>query len=109
MIKILLFASLLIGSCFGYSAKGMVAYKKLCSHCHGPAFKGAAMLFSEEWDEVFKNRAKKLKYLHKTFPKAIKKIESNYFKRRSQYLKNFLHNNARYMGVVRSCDGLNCG
>ncbi|WP_201338634.1 MULTISPECIES: hypothetical protein [unclassified Nitratiruptor] len=94
---------------FGYSSKGMNAYKKLCSLCHGPAFKGAAMLNSDEWDAMFANGAKKLRTLHKEFPKALKKLNSSYFKRRGKYLHKFLHNNGRDFGVVRSCDGLNCG
>ena len=94
---------------FAYSAKGMVAYKKLCSHCHGPAFKGAAMLNSDEWKDLFANQAKKLKKIHSNIPKAMKKLKSRYFKRRGEYLYRFLFKNARDFGVVRSCDGLNCG
>jgi len=107
-MKTLLMLTLSI-ACFAYSARGMVAYKKLCSFCHGPAFKGAAMLNSDEWDEVFARDAKKLKEIHKNDPNAMKKLDSSYFKRRSKYLRRFLHNNGRDMGVVRSCDGLNCG
>ncbi|BCD61017.1 MULTISPECIES: hypothetical protein [unclassified Nitratiruptor] len=94
---------------FGYGAKGLNAYKKLCVHCHGPAFKGAAMLYSDEWTQMFAENAKRLRKVHKDNPKAMKYIDSNYFIRRAKYLKRFLKNNARDMGVVRSCDGLNCG
>ncbi len=92
-----------------YSAKGLNAYKKLCVHCHGPAFKGAAMMYSDEWSELFADGAKKLKKIHADNQKAMKYLEMNYFKRRGKHLKRFLMNNARDMGVVRSCDGLNCG
>jgi len=94
---------------FAYSSKGMVTYKKLCSSCHGPAFKGAAMLESEEWENMFSDNAKKLKSIHKNDKEAMKKLKSKYFKRRIKDLKRFMMNNARDMGVVRSCDGLNCG
>ena len=94
---------------FGYSAKGLNAYKKLCVHCHGPAFKGAAMLYSDEWKEIFANNAEKLRNIHKDDPKAMRYLNTNYFKRRINNLMRFLKNNARDMGVVRSCDGLNCG
>ncbi len=92
-----------------YSAKGMTAYKKLCKQCHGSGFKGAAMLTSDEWDEMFKAEAKRLKKVHKNDPDAEKILNSSYFKRRMDALGKFLHNNASDMGVVRSCDGLNCG
>ena len=94
---------------FAYSAKGLNAYKKLCVHCHGPAFKGAAMMYSDEWSDLFANGAMKLKKVHADNKKAMRYLETNYFKRRGKYLKHFLMNNARDMGVVRSCDGLNCG
>lgn len=92
-----------------YSAKGMVAYKKLCKHCHGSGFKGAAMLTSDEWEEMFVKKAKKLKEVHKSDSEANKVMESPYFKRRMDALGRFLRNNGNDMGVVRSCDGLNCG
>ncbi|BAF70842.1 hypothetical protein [Nitratiruptor sp. SB155-2] len=94
---------------FGYGAKGLNAYKKLCVHCHGPAFKGAAMLYSDEWMQMFADNAKKLREVHKDDPKAMEYLKLRYFERRSKYLMRFLKNNARDMGVVRSCDGLNCG
>ncbi|WP_200762838.1 hypothetical protein [Nitrosophilus alvini] len=107
------YSMLIIAACatlsFGYSSQGMTAYKKLCSKCHGPAFKGAAMLNSDEWVEIFGNNAAKLRELHKKYPKALKKIDSGYFKRRAIHLQKFMKNNGRDMGVVRSCDGLNCG
>ena len=108
MKRFILFFTLAILA-HAYSAKGMVAYKKLCSYCHGPAFKGAAMLNSDEWEELFANDAAKLKALHKNNKEAMKKLKSSYFKRRFKYLAPFLRNNGRDMGVVRSCDGLNCG
>jgi len=92
-----------------YSAKGMITYKKLCKHCHGSGFKGAAMLESDEWEEMFENRAKKLKKVHSNEPSAMKVLNSGYFKRNFEALGKFLRNNGRDMGVVRSCDGLNCG
>ncbi|WP_457592088.1 hypothetical protein [Hydrogenimonas sp.] len=92
-----------------YSAKGMVAYKKLCKHCHGSGFKGAAMLTSDGWDEMFASKAKKLKAVHSGDEDAKKVLDSPYFKRRIESLGKFLHNNGSDMGVVRSCDGLNCG
>lgn len=92
-----------------YSAKGMVAYKKLCKQCHGSGFKGAAMCESEEWEEYFAKGAKKLKVLHARDSEAKKVFESGYFKRHFKTLGNFLRNNGRDMGVVKSCDGMNCG
>ncbi|WP_456451497.1 hypothetical protein [Hydrogenimonas sp.] len=92
-----------------YSAKGMVAYKKLCKQCHGSGFKGAAMCESDEWADYFADGAKKLKAAHRSEPEAQKVMGSNYFKRHFQTLGNFLKNNGRDMGVVRSCDGMNCG
>jgi len=92
-----------------YSAKGMVAYKKLCKHCHGSGFKGAAMLTSDEWEEMFVKEAKRLKELHENDAEAKKVMESPYFERRKDALGRFLRNNGSDMGVVRSCDGLNCG
>ncbi|BBG65474.1 hypothetical protein NNO_0771 [Hydrogenimonas sp.] len=92
-----------------YSAKGMVSYKKLCKQCHGSGFKGAAMLTSDEWEEMFEDRAKRLKEVHKDDPDAGKVMKSPYFKRRMEALGRFLRNNGSDMGVVRSCDGLNCG
>jgi len=92
-----------------YSAKGMVTYKKLCKQCHGSGFKGAAMLESDEWEEMFMNNAAKLKKVHANEPDAVKVLDSGYFKRHFEALGKFLRNNGRDMGVVRSCDGLNCG
>ncbi len=92
-----------------YSAKGMVTYKKLCKHCHGSGFKGSSMLTSDEWEEVFANGAKKLKRIHADDPDAKKAIDSKYFKRHYESLGKFLRNNGSDMGVVRSCDGMNCG
>ncbi|RUM46020.1 MAG: hypothetical protein DSY46_01155 [Hydrogenimonas sp.] len=96
-------------SLHAYSAKGMVAYKKVCKQCHGSGFKGASMLESDEWEEMFEKRAEKLKRVHADDPDATRVLNSNYFKRHYQSLGNFLRNNGRDMGVVRSCDGLNCG
>jgi len=92
-----------------YSYKGLNAYKKLCKQCHGPAFKGAAMMYSDEWKKLFANGAQKLKALHANDKKAMQKLNSNYFQRRSTYLKHFLMKNARDMGVIPSCNALNCG
>jgi len=98
-----------IGSLHAYSAKGMVTYKKLCKQCHGSGFKGAAMLESDDWEEMFMNNAAKLIKVHTNDPDAIRVIDSGYFKRHFESLGKFLRNNGRDMGVVRSCDGLNCG
>ena len=92
-----------------YSAKGMVAYKKLCKQCHGSGFKGAAMLTSDEWEEMFAEDAKKLRKAHAGEPDAIRVLDSGYFRRHIRSLGTFLRNNGSDMGVVRSCDGLNCG
>ncbi|WP_456402674.1 hypothetical protein [Hydrogenimonas sp.] len=92
-----------------YSAKGMVAYKKLCKECHGSGFKGAAMLESDEWEEMFAEGAKRLKAVHSNDAEATKVLKSRYFRKRVVPLGRFLRNNGRDMGVVRSCDGLNCG
>ncbi|BDY12231.1 hypothetical protein [Hydrogenimonas cancrithermarum] len=92
-----------------YSAKGMVTYKKLCKQCHGSGFKGAAMLTSDEWEEMFEYRAAKLKKVHEVDAEAKKVIDSGYFKRNFETLGKFLRNNGSDMGVVRSCDGMNCG
>ncbi len=92
-----------------YSAKGMVAYKKLCKQCHGSGFKGAAMCESDEWEAYFENNAEKLRAVHAEDDEAKKILDSRYFKRHFQTLGNFLRNNGRDMGVVRSCDGMNCG
>ena len=108
-MKRLVLVAILSVFAFAYSSKGLSAYKKLCAQCHGPAFKGAAMLYSDEWEEMFANGAKKLKKVHLQNEKAINSIESNYFKRRGKYLKKFLFKNARDFGVVRGCDALNCG
>ncbi len=101
----------MIGACgaYAYSAKGMVAYKKLCKHCHGSGFKGAAMLTSDGWEEMFASKAKRLKEVHERDEEAKKVLESPYFKRRIDALGKFLRSNGSDMGVVRSCDGLNCG
>ncbi len=108
-MKILLAAILCSLCVWGYSTKGMVTYKKLCSLCHGPAFKGAAMLNSDEWDEMFADDARRLKAIHKKDPKALEKLNGSYFERHVKYLAPFLRNNGRDTGAVRSCDGLNCG
>ncbi|WP_353662939.1 hypothetical protein [Hydrogenimonas sp. SS33] len=92
-----------------YSAKGMVAYKKLCKQCHGSGFKGAAMCESEEWEAYFADGARKLKEAHAEDEDAMRVMRSRYFKRRFETLGKFLRNNGRDMGVVRSCDGMNCG
>ncbi len=112
MRRALLFCigSMVLGvSLHAYSAKGMVSYKKLCKHCHGSGYKGAAMLTSDEWEEMFAQKAKRLKEVHKNDAEAKKVLESPYFKRRMEALGKFLRNNGSDMGVVRSCDGLNCG
>ena len=92
-----------------YSAREMVAYKKLCKQCHGSGFKGAAMCESEEWEAYFFDAAKQLKKVHAKDAKAKKVFDSGYFKRHFESLGKFLQNNRRDMGVVRSCDGMNCG
>jgi hypothetical protein len=92
-----------------YSAKGMAAYKKLCKQCHGSGFKGAAMCESEEWEAYFANGARKLKAVHANDAEAKKVLDSGYFQRRFETLGKFLRNNGRDMGVVKSCDGMNCG
>ncbi len=92
-----------------YSAKGMVAYKKLCKECHGSGFKGAAMLESDEWERMFAEGAKRLRALHDGDARAMEVLKSRYFRKRLVPLGRFLRNNGRDMGVVRSCDGLNCG
>ncbi len=92
-----------------YSAKGMVAYKKLCKQCHGSGFKGASMCESDEWEEYFADNAAKLKHVHAQDAKARKVLKSGYFKRHFVPLGKFLRNNGRDMGVVKSCDGMNCG
>lgn len=108
---LLLFTGFLFfaGALHAYSAKGMVSYKKLCKHCHGSGFKGAAMLTSDEWEEMFAHKAKKLKEVHKGDVEAKKVLDSAYFRKRIDALGRFLRNNGSDMGVVRSCDGLNCG
>ncbi len=92
-----------------YSAKGMVAYKKLCKQCHGSGFKGAAMLTSDGWEEMFASEAEKLKSAHEDYDEAMEVLRSPYFERRLDALGKFLRDNGSDMGVVRSCDGLNCG
>ena len=92
-----------------YSAKGMVAYKKLCKQCHGSGFKGAAMCESDEWEAYFADGAKKLHEVHASEPDAKRVFDSRYFRRHFETLGKFLRNNGRDMGVVRSCDGMNCG
>ncbi|WP_457596490.1 hypothetical protein [Hydrogenimonas sp.] len=98
-----------VSSLQAYSAKGMVAYKKLCKQCHGSGFKGAAMCESEEWEAYFANGAAKLKRVHADDPEAKRVFDSPYFRRHFETLGRFLRNNGRDMGVVRSCDGMNCG
>ncbi|GEM_PF-2883072 len=109
MKKIALLFITIVSIGYSYSAKGMVTYKKLCYSCHGPAFKGAAMMESHEWRSLFANKATGLKALHENSQKAIERLNSSYFNRRAQALENFLINNARDKGIVRGCDGLNCG
>lgn len=105
----ILLVCLFAATAWGYSAKGMIAYKKLCKTCHGSGFKGAAMATSEEWEEYFADNAVSLRKVHEEDPEALEVIDSDYFKRRSKYLGPFLINNGSDTGAVRSCDGMNCG
>jgi hypothetical protein len=93
----------------GYVAKQLNAYKMHCKICHGPAFKGAAMQTSDEWELLFKNNKEKLNQLHTKDKDAIRVLESERFDKDAPNLLKFLKANSSDSGVVRSCDGLNCG
>jgi len=84
-------------------------YKKTCKKCHGSAYYVAKVRTSEEWEELFNNKGKKLFEAHKDYPKAIKKLSSSYYKKRLEYLKVFLMDNGEDMGTVPPCNSTTCG
>ena len=84
-------------------------YKKSCKKCHGSAYYVAKVRTSEEWEELLNDNGKKLFLAHQNDKKAIKKLSSNYYKKRLEYLKTFLMENARDMGTVPPCNSTTCG
>ncbi|MDD3466613.1 MAG: hypothetical protein PHE67_05620 [Campylobacterales bacterium] len=89
--------------------KNIEAYKMHCKICHGAAYKGAAMQTEAEWEELFKNKAAKLKAKHKDIPEAMQTMNQKRFDTDAERMLKFLKLNAEDSGAVRSCDGINCG
>lgn len=92
-----------------YSEQGIVTYKKLCKQCHGNPYKGAAMLKQKEWKQLFKKGDKKMHGLHAENEKAIKVLNSSYYRNRRHHLVKFLISSGSDSGVVPACDGNFCG
>ena len=84
-------------------------YKKTCKQCHGSAYYVAKVRMEDEWNDLFNNNAKKLYAAHINDEKAIKKLESNYFRKRMKDLQVFLAENANDMGTVPPCNSTTCG
>ena len=92
-----------------YSEQGIVTYKKLCKQCHGNPYKGAAMLKKREWKRLFEEGDEKIYTLHAKNEKAIKVLNSSYYKNRRRHLVKFLISSGGGSGVVPACDGHFCG
>ncbi len=84
-------------------------YKKTCKKCHGSAYYVAKVRTYDEWKALFENNAKNLYKAHKDNEKGMKKLNSNYFKKRLVDLKEFLMENGKDMGTVPPCNSTTCG
>lgn len=94
---------------YAYNERGLKTYKKLCKSCHGSEFRGAAMLKTEEWEEMFENDEAKLLAAHKGDAEALEQFDRSYYHSRKKYLYDFLVKNAKDSGVVPGCDSNYCG
>ena len=92
-----------------YSERGMKTYKKLCKHCHGGPYKGAAMLRVREWKNLFKEGDAEILALHLKNKKALDVFNSSYYRNRRRQLVKFLVTSGSDLGVVPACDGNYCG
>jgi len=106
---ILLATTLLQARIDNYDVKGLKYFNKLCKECHGSPYKGAAMMRSRQWDQLFKNGAKKLRKLHLNEAVAQVLFSDKLSKVQIKHLKKFLMQSASDSGVVPSCDGNFCG
>ncbi len=96
-------------SLFANEDMAIANYKKTCKKCHGSAYFGAKALSSDEWEDMFENNGKKLFNAHKKDKDALKKLSSNYYTKRREYLKDFLVKNAKDMGTIPPCNSTTCG
>ena len=92
-----------------YSEQGIKTYLKLCKMCHGNPYKGAAMYKTREWKRLFKDGDEKILSIHAKNEKAMKALQTSYYKSRRRHLVKFLTTSASDSGVVPSCDGNFCG
>lgn len=82
----------------------------MCLECHGSPYRGAKMHTIMEWEQMYFSEKEPLKNLHKDDPEAKHALESDYFsKKRQNYLREFLIENAKDAGSVPGCDGNYCG
>lgn len=108
-VVLLMLVSVSLQARQNYSEQGIVTYKKLCKQCHGNPYKGAAMLKQKEWKQLFKKGDKKMHALHAENEKAIKVLNSSYYRNRRHHLVKFLISSGSDSGVVPACDGNFCG
>jgi cytochrome c5 len=92
-----------------YSEQGIKTYLKLCKQCHGNPYKGAAMLKKKEWKRLFAEGDEKIYAVHAKNKKAIKVLNTSYYKNRRRHLVKFLISSGSDSGVVPACDGNFCG
>ena len=106
VIHILFFFTL---NLFAREDAAIANYKKSCKKCHGSAYYVAKVRTSDEWEELLDNNGKKLFEAHKNNDKAIKNLSSTYYKKRLEYLKEFLMKNGGDMGTIPPCNSTTCG
>ena len=92
-----------------YSEQGIKTYYKLCKQCHGSPYKGASMLKTKEWKNLFKGDDEKIFAIHSKSEKAVKILKKSYYKSRRRHLVKFLVSSGSDSGVVPACDGNFCG
>ena len=97
------------GNIFAREDAAIANYKKSCKKCHGSAYYVAKVRTSDEWEELLENNGKKLFEAHKNNAKAIKSLSSSYYKKRLEYLKEFLMKNGGDMGTIPPCNSTTCG
>ena len=92
--------TLLSGSVY----KGQRAYMKLCKKCHHSGGKLAAAHTQAEWEEYFENGAALLRDAHKKSPDAMKKLDTDRFKKNIRHMQQFFHKYASDSGNVPACN-----
>ncbi len=87
--------------------KGQKFYLKRCGSCHGSGKMGGNIYSTYEWDEIFKNQAKELAWLHggEKGEKEIKQyIDSKEFKKESKYILKFIREFAYDSQYIPTCN-----